>query len=116
MMPAAMIFATQSAPASTVGNSEQDTSRGLGLLQNAHRDFRDHAKQSLRSRHQPHQIIELRIEMLAAEPQDLAAHQHDLEAKDVVGRETVFEAMHATEFSPTLPPIEQAICEEGSGA
>ena len=33
--------------------------------------------------------------MLAAETDDLAAHQHDLEPQNIIGGEAIFEAMHA---------------------
>ncbi len=36
------------------------------------------------------------IEMLAAEPQDLAIHQDDFQPQQIVGGQAVFQAMHAT--------------------
>ena len=41
------------------------------------------------------QVVAAGIEMLAAEPDDLAGDQHHLEAENVVGRHAVFQAMHA---------------------
>ena len=41
------------------------------------------------------QIVAGGVEMLAAEPQHLAGHQHQLAAEHIVGGDTVFEAMHA---------------------
>jgi len=35
------------------------------------------------------------VEIFAAEPEDLAGHQDDFDAEDIIGRETVFQTMHA---------------------
>ncbi len=43
----------------------------------------------------PSKIVALRIEIVAAEFDDLAIHQHHLDFQDVVGRDAVFEAMRA---------------------
>ena len=75
--------------------SEQQAARGNRLLQQPHSDLGDDAEQPFRARHQPQEIIELAVQMLAAEAQHLAAHQHDLEAEYVVGGQPIFEAMHA---------------------
>ena len=75
--------------------ADQHRARGLGLFQEPHRDFGDDAEQSLRAGDDAEQIVAAGIEMLAAEPQHLAVHQHHFEAEDVVGGHAVFQAMHA---------------------
>ncbi|MGY3288529.1 hypothetical protein ACVWWP_001596 [Bradyrhizobium sp. LM3.6] len=42
-----------------------------------------------------HQVIAGVLRRLAADAQDLAAHQHDLAAEHVVGGHAVFQAVHA---------------------
>ena len=75
--------------------SDKDAARALRLLQDTDRDFGDDAEQTLGPRHQAHEIVKLGIEMLAAEPHHLAAHQHDFETENVVGRKPVFQTVHA---------------------
>ena len=43
----------------------------------------------------PEQIVVAAVEMLAAEPHDLALRRHELDAEHVVRREAVLQAMHA---------------------
>ena len=73
----------------------KNAARALRLSQNTNRDFGDDAEQTLGPRHQAHEIVELGIEMLAAKPHHLAAHQYDFETKNVVGRQAVFQTVHA---------------------
>ena len=75
--------------------ADQQRARGLGLLQNAHRDLGNDAEQPLRAGHDAEQVIALRIEMLAAEPDDLAIHQDHLDAEHIVGGQPIFQAVHA---------------------
>jgi len=75
--------------------TDQHRRRRLRLAQNAHGDLGNHAQQALGAGHQAHQVIAMRIQMLAAETQYLAVHQHHFEAEDVVGGEAVFQAVHA---------------------
>src|SRR5690606_22833299 len=42
------------------------------------------------------QVVTLRVEMPAAESDDLPVHQYHLDAEHVVGGEPVFQAVHAT--------------------
>ena len=58
------------------------------------------------------------IEMLCPQPHDLAGQVSTISMlQQVVGGEVAFRAQCTPlEFSATLPPIEQAICELGSGA
>ena len=77
------------------GKTDQQRARGLGLLQDAHRDLGDHAEQPLGAGHQAQQVVAALIEMLAAETHDVAVRQHHLEAENVVGGEPVLQAVHA---------------------
>ena len=95
MMPAPMIAATQLPASSVLGKADQQRPRGRRLSQDAHGDLGDDPEQPLGAGHDAHQIVAVGIEMLAAEPDDLAVDQHDFEAEQVVGRQPVFEAMHA---------------------
>ena len=65
------------------------------MLQDAHGHFGDDAEQAFRAGHDAEQVIALGVEMLAAEADHLAIHQHHLDAENVVGRQPVFQAMHA---------------------
>ena len=75
--------------------ADQQRLRGLGLLQDPHRDLGDHPQQPLRAGHQAQEIVALGIEMLAAQAHDVAVRQHHLEAQQVVGGEAVLQAVHA---------------------
>ena len=78
-----------------LGEADQQRPRGRRLSQDAHGNLGDDAEQPLGAGHDPHQIVAAGIEMLAAEPHDLAVDQHDFEAEQVVRRQPVFQAMHA---------------------
>ena len=95
MMPAAMIEATQSPPCSTRREADQHGARGLGLRQDAHGDLGDHAEQAFGAGHQAEQVVAVGVEVLAAEADDVAVGQHQLQAQHVVGGEAVFQAVHA---------------------
>ena len=75
--------------------ADQHRARGLRLLQDAHRDLGDDAEQSLRAGDDADQVVAAGVQVLAAEPDHLAADQHHLQPQDVVGRHAVFQAMHA---------------------
>ena len=75
--------------------ADQHRARGLRLLQDAHRDLGDDAEQALRAGDDADQVVAAGVEMLAAEAEHLAGHQHHFEAEDVVGGHAVFQAMHA---------------------
>ena len=94
-MPAEMMSATHLPGILVGGKADEHGARRLGLLQDAHRDFGDDAEQAFRAGHDAQEIIALAVEMLAAEPDDLAGDQHHLDAEHIVGGEAVFEAMHA---------------------
>ena len=55
----------------------------------------DDAEQPLGAVHQAQQIVALGIQMLAAEADHRAIHQHDLQPEHVVGGQAVFQAVHA---------------------
>ena len=74
---------------------DKNAARALGFAQDADRDLGDDAEQTFGPRHQAHEIVKFGIEMLAAKPHHLAAHQHDFETKYVVGRQAVFQTVHA---------------------
>jgi len=78
--------------------------------------FGDDAEQTFRAGHDAEQIIAAAVEMPAAEADDLAGHQRDLETQHIVAGDPYLRQCTPPEFSATLPPIVQAICEEGSGA
>jgi hypothetical protein len=74
------------------------------------------AEQPLRAGDDAKEIVATGVQVLAADAYDLAGHQHDLTAQHVVGGHPYFRQCTPPEFSAILPPIVQAICEEGSGA
>ncbi len=88
-MPAAMIAATQFPAVSLLGKpistARQDADGHLG----------HHAQKALGSDHYAEQIVSLGIEVLAAEPDDLAVDGDEFDPEHVIGGETIFEAMHA---------------------
>ena len=77
------------------GEPDQQRARRRRLRQDTHRDLGHDPQQPLGTGHHAQQIVAFGVEMLAAEPDDLAIHQHQLDAEDVVGGQPVFEAMHA---------------------
>ena len=90
-----MIAATTIAGILGLGKADQQRPRGRRLPQDAHGDLGDDAEQPLGAGHDPHQVVAARVEVLAAEPDDLAVDQHDFEPEQVVCRQPVFQAMHA---------------------
>ena len=77
------------------GEADEKRARSRRFRQDADGDLGDDAEHALGADHDAEQIVALRIEMLAAEPDDLAVDRHHFDADDVVGREPVFEAVHA---------------------
>ncbi|MHC2750920.1 hypothetical protein ACVIWV_006374 [Bradyrhizobium diazoefficiens] len=75
--------------------ADHQRARRLRLLQDAHRDLGDDAEQTFGAGDDAHQVVAGVLAPLAADPQDLAAHQHDLATQHVVGGHAVFEAVHA---------------------
>ncbi len=93
MIPAPMMRPTQ-APASPASGKPIRMARAFRLLQDPHRDLGDDAEQPLGADEDPEQVIAAGIEMLAAQPDHIAIHQHDLAAEHVVRGQSVFEAVH----------------------
>ena len=77
------------------GETDQRGTRAFRLLQEAHRHLGDDAQKPLRTRDDAEQIVAGRIEMAAAKPQDLAAHQNQFTAEHIVGGDAVFQAVNA---------------------
>ena len=78
-----------------VGEADQHGARAFRLLEDADRHLGDDAEQPFGTDEQAEQVVSSGIEMLAAEPDDVAIDQHDLAAQHVVGGQPVFEAVHA---------------------
>ncbi len=68
---------------------------GRGLGQDPDGDLGNHAQQALGAGQDAHQVIAIGIQMLAAQPDDLARRQDQLQTHQVVGGQAVFQAMHA---------------------
>ena len=77
------------------GEADEKRARPRRLRQDADGDFGDDAEHAFGADHDAEQVVACGIEMLAAEPHDLALDRHHFDADHVVGREPVFEAMHA---------------------
>ena len=60
--------------------AQQHGARRRRLAQQPHRHFGDDAQQAFGAGHQAHQVVAFGVEMLAAQPHDLAGHQHHLDA------------------------------------
>ena len=75
--------------------AHQHGARAFRFPQDPHRHLGDDAEQPFRPGHDPHEIIAAAVQMLAADANDLAGHQDDLETQHIVAGDTVFEAMHA---------------------
>ena len=75
--------------------AEQQPARDWRPLQQPYRHLRDDAEQSFGARHQAYKVISLAVQMLAAEPDQVAAHQHDVESQYIVGRQSVFQTVNA---------------------
>ena len=75
------------------GKADEHGPGGLRCLEDAHRDLGDDAQQPFGAGHQAQEVVAPGVQMLAAEADDLAAHQHHLDAQDVVGSQPVFEAV-----------------------
>ena len=76
-----MIAATQSQPASTVGKPSSTPRATCGLRRMRTVTSVMIGEQPFRAGQHADDVVEIGVEVLAAEPQDLAAHQHDLEAR-----------------------------------
>jgi hypothetical protein len=93
-----------------VGEGDQQGAH-VRLLQDAHGDFGDNAEQAFRAADEAEQVVALGIQVLAAEPHHLARHQHDSMPSRLLVVRPYFRQCTPPEFSATLPPIVQAICD-----
>ena len=88
----------------------------LRALKNAHRDLGQHAKEAFRPGHNTEKIVAACIEVLAAQADDLAIDQDQLATERLFVVTPYFRQCTPPEFSATLPPMVQAIWDDGSGA
>ena len=95
-MPAAMIAATAPPARSTSSKAASSRLRARGPGQQPHRDLDNDPEHALRAGQQRQQVVTGGIEAGAADGEALAIHGDDLQREDVVHRETVLQAMHAT--------------------
>ena len=95
-MPAEMIAETASPAASVDRNAARCVVTASGLRRIAQRDLRRDPERALGADEGAEQVRPVRVEGLAAELDDLAVRQHDGQARDVVDREAVLEAVGAT--------------------
>ena len=75
--------------------AHQHGTRTFRLPEDAHGDLGDDAEQSLGAGDDTEQVVAAGVEVLAAEPHDLAGDEHQLAAQQVIGGHAVFEAVHA---------------------
>jgi hypothetical protein len=111
MMPAAMMSATHCAAASLVGKADQQRRAPSPASQDAHGDLGDDAEQAFRAGHHAQQVVALAVEMLAAEAHDLAVISTISMPSTLLVVRPYFRQCTPPEFSATLPPMVQAICE-----
>ena len=95
MMPEPMMAATHWPAASQELKPSSTGRAACGLRQDLQRRFGDDAELALGADDERQEVVAFRIEVRAADLDDLAVHQHDLEAEHVVGRHAVFEAVGA---------------------
>ena len=116
-MPAPMIAATQRLGVLGVVEAEQHRARALRQRQDAHVGLGDDAELALRAADQAEEIEAGGVERGAAEVDDLA-----VDASPAARRAGCWRSRRISgnarrrSSSPTLPPMVQASCEEGSGA
>ncbi len=75
--------------------AEQDRPGALGRAQDAQGRLGDQAKHAFRAGDQAEQVEPARVQMLAAEADDLARRQHHFHAHQVVGGDAVLQAVGA---------------------
>ena len=74
---------------------DQQRARRLRPPQDPHRDLGDDPEQPFGADDETEQIVAAAVEVLAAEPNDVAVGRDELDAEHVVRREAVLQAMHA---------------------
>ena len=95
MMPAAMIVAT-ALPARSTSSKAASRPGARGPGQQPHRDLDNDPEHSLGAGQQRQQVVAGASRLAPPMARQLAIHGDDLEREDVVHRETVLQAMHAT--------------------
>ncbi len=90
-----MMRATHSPPSSEAAKPIRAARADLRLLEDAHGHFGDDAEEPLGAGDNAKEVVAGSLQMAAAKPQDLPVHEHQFAAEHVVGRNPVFEAMHA---------------------
>ena len=95
MMPAPITAATQPPAACTDGNPSSSARARFRLADDPHGHLGNHAQQPLRAGDHPQQVVGFAVEVLAAEADDRAVDQHQLDAEKIVGRQPVLQAVHA---------------------
>jgi len=94
-MPSAITSATHCPAPSTVEKPIR-SARGLRLGKDPHRHLGNHAQKTLGTDDDAQQIKACRVQLPATQPDDLAIHQHQFDAQDIVGCQSIFQAVHAT--------------------
>ncbi len=90
------------------GKADQHRPRRLGLRQDPQRRLGDDAELPLRADDEGEEIVALRIRIGPADLDDVAVDQHHLEAKHVVRRHAVLEAVRA-------PRVHGEVAADGAG-
>ena len=117
MMPAPMIAADRGAGLFDVVERRERHLRELRLRQQLDGDLRDDGEQAFAAGDQRQQVVARRIERIAAELDDVAVDQSPrARVRTLCTVRPYFRQCTPPAFSATLPPIEHAICDDGSGA
>ncbi len=99
-----------------LGETDHQRAGGLRLLQDPHRDLGDDAEQAFRPGDDAHQIVARGLRGLAADLRISPVISTISQPSTLLVVMPYFRQCTPPEFSATLPPIEQAICDDGSGA
>ena len=94
-MPAAMMPRDASARRLGRVEAEQHRARAFRRFEQTHGGLGDDAELAFGADDQREEIVARRIEIVAADIDDLAVHQHDADAEHVVDGDAVFQAMGA---------------------
>jgi len=92
------------APVIVAWKADQQGPRAGRFGQNADRDLRHHGEQSFGAGQQSKKVVPFGVEMLAVNPQDFAIDQDRFEAKHIVGRQPIFEAVNAARIFRDVTP------------
>ena len=95
IIPAAIIAETARVALSTSANIAEQRAIGLGLAHELERRARHDSGGAFGADHRAHQVVAAALLGRAAELDDLAVGQHQLDAQHVIGGDAVFERMRA---------------------